>query len=1267
MAQLEELTQGAAVRGVAPDALVTVVNVQWYGSQVVELTYKDAAGKVASQLLYRDQEPRLEIVQAGQPWSFDGDGKLLRLVSEAYRIRLAYLFDPLLAVHTSVVEPLPHQITAVYEEMLTRQPLRYLLADDPGAGKTIMTGLLIRELLMRGDLHRCLIVCPGSLAEQWQDELDHRFHLDFSIITREAIDSSRSGNPFAERNLVIARLDHLSRNEQVQARLQQTDWDLIVCDEAHKMSASFFGGEIKETKRYKLGRLLSGLCRHFLLLTATPHNGKEEDFQLFMALLDGDRFEGKFRDGVHQTDTSDLMRRLVKEQLRKFDGSPLFPERRAYTANYTLSATEADLYRQVTDYVREEMNRADRLVQEGEKRRGTTVGFALTILQRRLASSPEAIFQSLRRRRERLEKRLREEQLAKRTLTPGPDPARGGEPHPLAPSPARRGGMHVGERLQDRSADFDGEGTIRTIREEEVPYLTDEDIEDLDDAPESEVERVEEEIADKATAARTVSELRLEIDSLRRLEQLALRVRQSGTDRKWEELSDLLQGNVEMFDPRGQRRKLIIFTEHRDTLNYLRDRITTLLGKPERVTVIHGSLGREQRRKAQEEFTQNPDVQILSATDAAGEGVNLQRAHLMVNYDLPWNPNRLEQRFGRIHRIGQTEVCHLWNLVAPETREGDVFQRLFAKLEEEREALGGQVFDVLGKVFGDQPLRDLLIEAIRYGDQPETRARLTQVMDDALDHQHLRELLEERALARDSMDMRKVLQIRADMERAEARRLQPHFIAAFFLEAFRLLGGSIREREAGRYEVAHVPALIRSRDRQIGTGAAVLGNYERIAFDKELIAVPGKPLASFVCPGHPLLDATTDLILERHRDLLKRGAVLVDPTDAHREVRALVYLEHAVQDGRVDKHGNRRVISKRLEFVELDGHGSARDAGYAPYLDYRPLEPTEHEAFEMTRSGGEAAFASRTDLGGAAPRGRPGSILNGQAEWAWGPGEARGPAPTDAETESPAREIFSPAWSRDGLEVQAMAYAVEHLVPEHLREVRERREDLVRRIMTAVKERLTKEITYWDRRAEDLHQQELAGRQPRMNPAMARQRADELAERLQRRLQELEQERQISALPPVVVGGALIVPPGALPAPLPSRDYSGSAEERSRVERLAMEAVLETELRLGRRPRDVSRERRGYDVESLVPSDGKLLFIEVKGRELDADTVTVTKNEILTALNMPEEFILALVPVDGVAQEPRYLRRPFRHEPDFEVTSVNFDLDELLARAAEPS
>src|SRR5947209_3722582 len=388
--------------------------------------------------------------------------------------------------------------------MLPRQPLRFLLADDPGAGKMIMAGLLIKELIARGDLQRCLIVCPGSLAEQWQDELYRRFHLPFDILTNDKVEAARTGNWFLENNLVIARLDKLSRDENVQQKLQAPEcgWDLVVCDEAHKLAATFFGGEVKYTKRYRLGQLLGTLTRHFLLMTATPHNGKEEDFQLFMALLDGDRFEGRFRDGVHQADVTDLMRRMVKESLLKFDGRPLFPERIAYTVPYKLSEAEARLYKEVTDYVREEFNRADAL--QNGKRTGT-VGFALTILQRRLASSPEAIFQSLRRRRERLEKRRRELELLQRGAA--------------APE--------IGGKVLD-----------------------DEDLEDLEEAPENEVEEAEEQILDQATAASTIQELKAEIGTLTHLEGLASEVRRRKEDTKWRELSQLLD---HIFSAAGQR------------------------------------------------------------------------------------------------------------------------------------------------------------------------------------------------------------------------------------------------------------------------------------------------------------------------------------------------------------------------------------------------------------------------------------------------------------------------------------------------------------------------------------------------------------------------------------------------------------------------------------------------------------------------------------------------------------------------------------------
>ncbi len=1188
MSKLEDLRPNAALRGILPDAIVTVVNTQWFGSEALELTYKAPTGRVANELLYRHDEARIEVVEQGRPWSFDGEGALFRLVSEAHRIRLAHLFDPLLAVHTSLIDPLPHQITAVYESMLPRQPLRFLLADDPGAGKTIMAGLLIKELIARGDLQRCLVVCPGSLAEQWQDELYRRFNLPFEILTNDKLEAARTGNWFFETNLVIARLDKLSRDEDVQAKLAVPDcrWDLVVCDEAHKMAATFFGGEIKYTKRYKLGQLLSTLTRHFLLMTATPHNGKEQDFQLFMALLDGDRFEGRFRDGVHVADVSDLMRRMVKESLLTFDATPLFPERIAHTVPYQLSNQEAQLYKSVTDYVREEFNRAEAM--QNDKRVGT-VGFALTVLQRRLASSPEAIYQSLRRRRERLEKRLREEEML------------------------QRGAIAV----------LDVTATM--------PAITEEDIEDIEDSPDAEQEQLVEEVVDQATAARTIVELKAEIETLKRLESLALTVRRSGEDRKWRELASLLNeiftssvqaGGLHLVHASSEAaapapsptQKLVIFTEHRDTLNYLQQRITTLLGRQEAVVIIHGGIGREERTKAQEAFKHDPQVQVLVATDAAGEGINLQRAHLMVNYDLPWNPNRIEQRFGRIHRIGQTEVCHLWNLIADGTREGEVYRTLLEKLDEARKALGGQVFDVLGKLqFEGRPLRELLIEAIRYGEQPEVRGRLTQVVANAFDRAQLQDLLEERALAHDSMDASRVHRIREDMERAEARRLQPHYIESFFLEAFHRLGGTAKQREPRRYEVTHVPAPVRNRDRLIGVGEPVMPRYERIAFEKALVAPQGQSLAAYVFPGHPLLDATIDLTLERHRDLLRRGAVLVDERDAGHSPRVVFYLEHALQDGSVTRLGERRVVSKRMLYVELDATGQARHLHYAPYLDFRPLQAGEP---------GIAAIMERPECG----------------------------------------------WITRELESQAQAHAIASVVPEHISEVRTRTVERIDKTEAAVKDRLTKEINYWDHRAEDLRLQERAGRpNAKLNSDEARKRADSLQGRLEKRLEQLRLERQLSPLPPVALGGFLVVPMGLLAAMAGRPTMAVTPDTQASAAR-ARAVIMDVERRLGFEPIDRETEKLGYDVESRVPGTGRLRFIEVKGRVTDAATLTVTRNEILYSLNKPDDFILGIVEfLDADSHRVHYLRRPFQREPDFGVTSVNYDFAELLIRAAEPS
>ncbi|WP_028926256.1 helicase-related protein [Pseudonocardia acaciae] len=858
---LEEIKQGLRLNGVVPAEVITVIAVQWHGADALELTYKTTTGGLGQRVVFREDEGKLSVAPS-ESRAFDAPASDFKLAAEAQRIRLAGLFDPMLAVATSDVRPLPHQIRAVYGELLPRTPLRFLLADDPGAGKTIMAGLYIKELILRDDVRRCLVVAPGGLVEQWQDELFFKFGLRFELLTNQLIDANVNLDVFEANPMLIARMDQLARNDELQARLTETEWDLIVVDEAHRMGAHYFGGKLEKTKRFQLGERLGEITRHLLLMTATPHSGKEDDFQLFLTLLDRDRYEGRHKATA---DTDGIMRRMVKEDLLTFEGKKLFPERIAETVPYELTSIEHHLYEQVTEYVRTGMNRAEKL--DGKRR--NTVGFALTVLQRRLASSPEAIYQSLVRRSQRLERKKRE--------------------------------------ILD--------GTYR-----EADPAVDLDDLDADEYNAEEIEALEDELLDAATAARTVSELDAELVDLAELTTLARQVRDLGTDRKWTELSTILQDNALTTDKDGRPRKLIIFTEHRDTLGYLQRRIGSLLGRPDAVRAIHGGVRRGERRQITEEFTKNRDCQILVATDAAGEGLNLQAAHLMVNYDLPWNPNRIEQRFGRIHRIGQEEVCRLWNLVASNTREGAVFTRLLLKIEEMRKAYGGKVFDVLGEAFTETPLRDLLIDAIQYGERPDIRAKMHQVIDASIGD-GVKELLEERALAADHLAEADLAALRAAMDEARARRLQPHYIELAFKTAFVRLGGRIAKREHGRYEIANVPAHLRD-----GKHGPIATRYDRVTFDLAYVAPDeGQVRADLIAPGHPLHDAVMDHAVTRFGHTLSAGTVLVSPTLD--EPQVLVGVIEEVVDATAAS------VSRRFGYALVDGVGTVTPAGPAPYLD----------------------------------------------------------------------------------------------------------------------------------------------------------------------------------------------------------------------------------------------------------------------------------------------------------------------------------------------
>lgn len=1120
---IQELKVGQKLKGLLPNQIVEIVAVNFFDEEFAEITFKDENGTPHSQILYSEQAEEIEIFSSKNLWKFNSDAEIFRLVSESYRISVAHLFEPYLAVKSSLIEPLPHQILAVYEKMLKRQPLRFVLADDPGAGKTIMTGLLIKELFLREDVKRCLIVCPGALVEQWKDELQEKFHINFEVLTSERINLSANSNIFLSENRCIVSMDILARKEIFQNKLQATDWDLIVCDEAHKMSATVWGGEVKYTKRFHLGKLLGKITRNFLLLTATPHNGKEEDFFLFMSLIDPDRFEGAKRI-KNSADVSDLMRRLVKEDLLTFDGKPLFPERRAYTVNYRLSKNEMELYDAVTAYVSKNFNLADRL--SGNKK--SSVGFAMTILQRRLASSPMAIFKSLERRTEKLKKLLQ-----------------------------------------------------KNIFAEDKNFFDDEEISACEEFPNGEFEKKENEIAERVTASKNAKEIREEIQTLQTLTEKAKKVLHDGDDRKWRELSNLLQSNENF----SNRDKLIIFTEHRDTLDYLQKKISSLFGRENSVITIHGGLNHRERAKIQEKFKFNKNIFILLATDAAGEGINLQNSHLMINYDLPWNPNRLEQRFGRIHRIGQKKICHLWNLVANETREGQVFNKLLKKLNEESAALGGKVFDILGKIsFDNRPLRDLLIEAVRYGENPETIRKLDEVVDKSFDAEKIKKILAERALTDDILGSEKVADLNKNIERVDVHRLQPHFIENFFIEAFKKLGGQIFYCKSGRYEIPRVPAEIKKIFLKNNFCEPVEEKYKKICFSKENCEIDGEEPAILISPGNSLLEAVTALILEKYGEVLRQGTIFIDENDAEKNFRLLFYIETKIQDGMG------QIISKKLHFVEISETGEALSVNFAPYFDYE--------------------------------------------------------SPSDSEREKIFSEIKNKNFLKNDVENFAKNFALKNLIPPHRKKVEQNKKNYLDKLEFEIKKRLTSEINFWDNQAIELREKD------KLNSELATRRADELERRLNKRLEEIKLERKIFILPPVIIGVALIVPRGFF-----AEEKIFSAD-RSKIEKIAMNAVMKIEREIGNFPIDVSAKKIGYDIESVAP-DGKIKFIEVKGRNFSAETVTISKNEIITALNSPENFILAIVSVENNSCEVVYLKNPFTRPPDFNAVSVNYKISAL--------
>ncbi|MBT1166876.1 helicase-related protein [Bifidobacterium simiarum] len=1148
----DDIRPGVAMAGVVPGRSVTVVATMPVGDDAIDLFYTTADGGTGREIIDAETVERLHIVQTEHDGpQFDADPDEFRLAAEALRIRYAALYDPMAAVYSSDIDPLPHQIRAVYEDMLPKVPLRFLLADDPGAGKTIMAGLYVKEMLLRSAAERVAIVCPGGLAEQWRDELAQKFSLDFEVFDPAMRFSSPSGNPFRDHDRLIIRMDQVARNGGLMDMIGEVRWDIAIVDEAHRMSAHFKNqyGEVDRTNRFRLGERLAETSENLLLMTATPHSGKEQDFQLFMSLLDRDRFAGRYKPARHRrTDTRGLMRRMVKEDLLTFDGKPLFPQRRAETVAYELSAGEASLYRDVTNYVRSGMNAANRLLQ-ADGRRANSIGFALTILQRRLASSPEAILRSLIRRRSRLSELRRRIQENPEAIATMFEPA------------------------GDAPVDLD-------------EY--DDMWEETDEGAQGRLELELDQVVDSATAARTEQELSDEIDVLDDLVAKAKTVRMAGVDAKWSQLADILQHHVLDSGTAESPHKMIIFTEHRDTLSYLENRVASLLGRPEAVTVIHGGMGRDERKAVQERFVSNPEVRILVATDAAGEGLNLQRADLMVNYDLPWNPNRIEQRFGRIHRIGQRRTCFLWNLVAKNTREGEVYGRLLDKIETMGRAYGGRLFNVLGegRAFDGKPLKDLMIRAIRYGDDPRVQAQLDQVIDSSV-RQGLDELVSERSAHPEMYPGLDVREVRELMERTRERKLQPGYVAAFFLPAFQRLGGTARQRETNRWELTHVPSVIRRRAEQLDRHRTVADAYERITFESGRVRIGhGRPDALLIAPGVPLLDAVTDLIIDRYGEALDRGTVYVDRTDTQPdEPTLMVAAEQTITDSNGD------AVSRHFDYLQLGEHGEPAFSQAPPYLDYDRPRDEERGAVD---------------------------------------------------------QLLDSPWLHESHADAMRRMVYEQGTKPRLAELQVRKSAENEHVLAQVRSRLNAEIEYWYGECNKLHDDELHGKKNRrMTAGLAMKRAGEMEERLSQRERELTEDVRLRAKPAVIRGMALIVPERLVSHSAPMTQSRQFAKDTEEVDCRAIALTMRTERLLGHTPMEMPHNNKGFDIRS-VDAQGYVHFIEVKGRiDLpEADTFTVTANEVAFAQTQGERHRLALVRVSPEGPEHdaiRYVSNAFGH------------------------
>lgn len=1168
--KLEDIRRGCRLVGILGKTPVEILAANAVEPDAIEVIYREpgSSGRLGEKIVRREDE-----VSISEVFTFLGNPHLFQLALEAQRMWLAPNFIPYIVLDTSKIDPLPHQITAVYDIMLKRHPLRFLLADDPGAGKTVMAGLLIKELFLRRTLRRCLVIAPGSLVEQWQEELRDKFDLNFVILPPARLAPDHR-NPLDEHPLLIARRDTLKRSEWKERIESAQPWDLVVCDEAHRMSVIIHSGRREETENYKLGKLVRQKSHHFLLMTATPHNGKEEEFQEFMGLLDNERFGlldpyrivGRPWNEVDKIDPSNMMRRMMKEDLCRFDNSPLFPERKSCTAAYNLSPSETELYKQVTQYVREEMRRLERLELNNDNRR-QSVGFALQILQRRLASSHTAIHESLKRRRTRLEEYLQKEQ----------------------------------EKRTQRDVRLE-------ITKPDLGPIHDDDW--FDDMPEDDEEEYNDMFVNRATAAQTIEELELEVEKLGHLVSMANRIRSSGEDTKWQQLCQILNDPSIIEAQSSTRRKIVIFTEWRDTMQHLNERISELVGEGVCVEV-HGGLNRNQRRESIAKFNFDPTVCVMLATDAAGEGVNLHHgSHLMVNYDLPWNPNRLEQRFGRIHRIGQTKVCHLWNLVAENTREGKVYKTLLDKLEVAREALGGKVYDVIGELFDSKQLGEIFMEAVCFDESTDERTQPLYKIESVTDIGQINEIMKRNDLTNDKMDASTALSNYSDMKRKMIHRLHPFSSFSFFKDAFEAIGGGTRIHEDGSFEITNVPQQLHDFHNRCGHSGRLSTGFIKFCFDT--LDENGSSVATHIALGHPLMDALVGFVLNEYKEHITRGAVFVDELNRSEKPRVMVLIRSTIHEGQSGSTMTQKIPSQKLLRVWLDDEDHIIESASLQCLLGRELFALESEQVS---------------------------------------------------------EIMKQKWLGVPLNKRIENIESKEVKCNHIEEVSRRQNESLDQEAAAVKTHVLKKVERFEGYARAYSARRKVGKEK-----FSLEMADALRELLEARLADIDRRRVYEAETEIcgvalVIPKCLLC--ASFDDNKIDRHYSLDLETRKEVEERAIQTVMNRETELGRNPKDVSGQELGYDIECTDSHTQEVTFIIVKGRRTSEKNICITKTEMMAAHNARDACTLAVVLVEGsFPEEQIYLQDPAKvigPPPEFQEYFRNVSVGEIRIAANQSS